>query len=104
MKPICSEKELNRYYPAKCQKCWWVGSSSKVNGGGPLGDSGDYDDIYCPRCDSWEVDEYHCNYFPWYQFIFDFIWLVYGNPKHKRQLKREEEYWERVAKEWEDNL
>ncbi len=95
-KEICSEKQLGwHYYPATCNKCGWKGSSSNL-----VIDQGLEDcDIYCPRCDSWDIDEYHCNYFPWYQFIFDFIWMIYGNPKRKYEVWKWERHYEKYWRE-----
>lgn len=43
------DPSLNRYYLVAC-KCGWKGSSSECNGGTPLADTGDYDDVTCPSC------------------------------------------------------
>jgi len=39
------------YYVCECENCGHVFSSENANGGAPLADSGDYDDIRCPECD-----------------------------------------------------
>jgi len=39
------------YYVCECENCGYVFSSENANGGAPLADSGDYDDIRCPECD-----------------------------------------------------
>ena len=54
---IYDEQDLDRYYPARCGDCGWVGISSACTGGGPLADTGDYEDIYCPKCDAPNIDE-----------------------------------------------
>ena len=43
--------------PCKCNKCSWLGSSEEVDGGGQIADTGDYGDIYCPKCGSTDIDE-----------------------------------------------
>lgn len=47
----------SRYYPVRCLDCGWRGSSNGCGGGLPNGDAGDYDDLYCPRCESCEIEE-----------------------------------------------
>lgn len=38
-----------KYFMCKCQ-CDWIGSSEYLDGGGQIGDTGDYADCYCPKC------------------------------------------------------
>lgn len=38
------------YYPVKCTKCDWTGSSELAAGGHQIADTGDYDDLVCPEC------------------------------------------------------
>jgi hypothetical protein len=46
----------NDYYMAECSVCGWYGSSKYVGGGGQIADTGGYDDIRCPVCNSYEID------------------------------------------------
>lgn len=39
------------YFVCECECCGHVFSSEHASGGAPLADSGDYDDIRCPKCD-----------------------------------------------------
>jgi hypothetical protein len=48
---------MSNYYYCECPKCGWKGSSEFLLGGGPIADTGDYDDVYCPVCDNWDVEE-----------------------------------------------
>lgn len=54
---ISDEEAKNRYYPAECPHCGWVGSSAKLKGGGQIADTGDYDDVYCPVCGSIDTED-----------------------------------------------
>ena len=38
------------YFKVSCPVCGWTGSSKDAAGGGAIADTGDYDDIYCPKC------------------------------------------------------
>jgi hypothetical protein len=49
--------EKSKYYPAECSECGWLGSSSQLEGGGQLADTGDYDDVYCPKCWSNKIED-----------------------------------------------
>ena len=40
----------DRYFPVMCPRCKWEGSSKDAAGGTSIADTGDFDDIYCPRC------------------------------------------------------
>jgi hypothetical protein len=44
--------DSNKWFLAKCEKCGWIGSSEKLLGGGQIADTGDYEDGYCPKCES----------------------------------------------------
>lgn len=52
---------MERHWIAQCPECKWIGKSTDCGGGGPLADTGDYNDIVCPVClkeDKWvEVGE-----------------------------------------------
>src|SRR6185503_2321145 len=41
-----------KWFNAKCESCGWFGSSEYLLGGGQIADTGDYDDTYCPICQS----------------------------------------------------
>lgn len=45
----------NKYW-CKCESCGWENSSEFVNGGGAIGDTGDYSDVTCPVCGSNKLD------------------------------------------------
>ena len=46
-----------KYFMSKCAGCGWIGSSEYWEGGGPIGDTGDHFDLYCPKCEGQEPDE-----------------------------------------------
>lgn len=48
----------NRKYQIWCHDCGWHGCSCQVEGGEYNAMAGDYDDIYCPECDSQNLDEH----------------------------------------------
>lgn len=45
------------YYLCKCDNCDLVFSSEYAIGGESLGETGDYNDIRCPRCNSEELND-----------------------------------------------
>lgn len=47
-----SDESLNEWWLAECEKCGWEGLSRDCNGGGQIGDTGDYDDPRCPKCEN----------------------------------------------------
>jgi hypothetical protein len=47
------------YYVVECQECGEVYPSQECDGGGPIADSGDYNDALCPHCGCESPDE--CN-------------------------------------------
>jgi rubrerythrin len=51
------EFDSNKWYGARCSKCGWEGSSEKLGGGYPIADTGDYADVCCPVCNSYEIDD-----------------------------------------------
>jgi len=51
------DNDESRFWPAKCKNCGWKGSSSLLTGGESLADTGDFDDVYCPQCDSDDLEE-----------------------------------------------
>lgn len=48
--------DTDKWYWCKCEKCGWEGSSQLCKGGGPIADTGDYDDALCPECMSNDLD------------------------------------------------
>ena len=56
-KPLTESQEKNHFYLAECDKCGWWGSSDLIQGGGAIGDTGDYSDSYCPICGSLEIGD-----------------------------------------------
>lgn len=46
-----------KFYTASCSICGWFGSSSLLDGGGQIADTGDYGDCYCPVCGNTNIDE-----------------------------------------------
>lgn len=55
--PLVDEKD-KRWYNAECQKCKWHGSSEFLEGGEPIADTGDHNDVRCPYCGSSDIDDY----------------------------------------------
>jgi predicted RNA-binding Zn-ribbon protein involved in translation (DUF1610 family) len=51
------EDKKNNYYTSECDKCGWWGSSKLTEGGGQIADTGDYDDVFCPVCGNYELEE-----------------------------------------------
>lgn len=47
-----TEQEKREYWHARCEECGWDGLTVDCEGFGPIADTGDYDDGYCPRCNS----------------------------------------------------
>lgn len=45
------------YYVVECQECGEVYPSQECDGGGPIADTGDYNDALCPRCGCESPDE-----------------------------------------------
>ena len=48
--PEYSEAELRQWWIALCNKCKWKGLSRDCAGGGTIADTGDFDDVLCPKC------------------------------------------------------
>lgn len=44
------EKFFGHFFKVKCPECNWQGMSNECEGGGPIADTGDYDNIVCPKC------------------------------------------------------
>lgn len=47
----------SKYYYAICGKCGWEGSSEYLWGGHAIADTGDYGDVYCPVCNSTDIQD-----------------------------------------------
>jgi len=45
-----TESELRDWFPVMCNHCGWRGLSRDCTGGGPIADTGDYNEITCPQC------------------------------------------------------
>lgn len=54
-KMLNSLSDKNNYYFGECERCGWSGSSSVMAGGGQIADTGDYDDVRCPICYSFDI-------------------------------------------------
>lgn len=39
-----------KFFPCQCPKCGWRGMSDETEGGNPIADTGDFNDIVCPVC------------------------------------------------------
>jgi hypothetical protein len=50
-------EEDKSHFPTECNNCGWIGSSKDAGGGGPIADTGDYDDICCPCCFSKDMED-----------------------------------------------
>lgn len=53
---LTKEQKASNYYLASC-KCGWWGCSELLLGGGPIADTGDYDDCCCPFCYNNDIDD-----------------------------------------------
>lgn len=42
--------ERAKWWAAYCPKCQWSGLSRDCEGGHPIADTGDYDEVLCPKC------------------------------------------------------
>ena len=94
---------MDRYWKARCEECGWSGSSKKLLGGEPLADTGDYNDLFCPRCDSCNVDG--IEYFPKMKFIW--IWRTitfYGARKKFIIDYKERLYYRKLEKRYKDEI
>ena len=47
------------YYVVECQECGEIYPSQQCDGGGPIADTGDYNDALCPHCGCESPEE--CN-------------------------------------------
>ena len=39
------------FFGIKCHQCGFIGSSEEAAGGGALADTGDFDELRCPKCE-----------------------------------------------------
>lgn len=47
---LSKKDKADNYWLAVCDVCKWWGSSRLLGGGGPIADTGDYGDCWCPVC------------------------------------------------------
>lgn len=47
----------SEHWKANCSACGWIGSSKDCFGGSQTDDVEDYDDLQCPSCLSYSIDE-----------------------------------------------
>jgi len=45
-----TKEDLNGYWPAKCPSCGWRGLSKDCTGGDAIADTGDFNEVTCPKC------------------------------------------------------
>lgn len=50
-------EQNSKWYNAVCEDCGWSGSSQYLFGGHAIADTGDYDDVYCPICNSTKISD-----------------------------------------------
>ncbi len=86
----------SRHYPARCDYCGWIGNSVQLGGGGYSPGCDDYDDVFCPRCESDRIDDWY-NYYPWYYPFLQVRWYLFLLPLHKFRMWKHERYW---RKQW----
>lgn len=85
----------DRYYPVLCQTCGWVGSSSELEGGGAIADTGDHFDCYCPVCGQIDPDE--CEPVQPISIYKDAA-LKMGNLLKQYIQLNEENHWDKMSK------
>ena len=49
--------DRKQWWHAVCTNCGWQGPSIQLHGGGPMGDTGDYEDVRCPICEETTIEE-----------------------------------------------
>ena len=54
-------------FPVTCNECGWESWSNLAEGGGQIADTGEYGDIYCPKCHSNQLDDTSENSFMYYK-------------------------------------
>lgn len=47
---LVTDDNSGGYFVVECESCGWVYPSFELNGGGPIADTGDYDECMCPKC------------------------------------------------------
>lgn len=50
--PSYTAEERAKWWVGWCPTCGWKGISRDAHGGHPIADTGDYEDVTCPYCDS----------------------------------------------------
>lgn len=95
-----TDEEKKRYWHARCEECGWQGLSCDCDGFGPIGDTGDFDDGYCPKCESVVYAEDS----PW-PLKFRVLWLwrtvtFWAWRKRRADRLAEEAFVEQCRREW----
>lgn len=54
---ILNSFEKRNYFCCSCDKCCFTAMSSVWEGGGQIADTGDYDDMFCPKCYSTDYSD-----------------------------------------------
>lgn len=67
--------DKNNYFFSQCNDCGWMGCSSAMEGGGQIADTGDYSDVYCPKCSSG-------NYYDLDNIVSDTYYIGKFKPKY----------------------
>jgi len=85
-----SAKDYEKYYPCQCNICGWSGLSKDCDGGGPMADTGDYNDPTCPKCHGDVSDISEHNLSDRSRFLFRKIsFYVYRKNRHEEKLLNE---------------
>lgn len=53
-----TEKELKKWYLARCWECGWKEISRDLRTDGYMGATGCCGDVYCPKCDDTDIEDY----------------------------------------------
>lgn len=72
------------YFPVECTNCGWKGWSHLANGGSQIADTGDYSDIYCPKCGTENLEdiaEYEMTYYRNNENIWPKLHTIRGDYK-----------------------
>ena len=82
-------KKSLRYFPVRCDKCYWQGCSSKALGGNPIADTGDNSDLECPKCYNERLNDEISDYLnPLYLALYfiKFPYIKYQLWRYERHL------------------
>jgi len=93
-----TDKQLITYWMARCPECGWKGLSCDCNGFSAIADTGDYDDGYCPKCNSTidSIEDVPKKYLLW---IYRYITFWSYRKKYFEKLNEE-----RYFKDMEKNI